>query len=231
MRQRGNEQQLRQLLALQDRERRLLACDIHDGFVQEVLAAQIALDSLLERLLKTDPDAVENLLRIRAAIRLALDESRQLVGELRPPNLEDLHLADSLQQLVEHFANQRGLKVQFTHNVKSLQLDPLLLSAIVRIAQEALNNVARHAKTQEATLDVDVADQKIRIAITDQGKGFSLKRITSNRYGLTGIRERARLFGGKATIRSQPGKGTRVTAEFPLKQARGRKASRERVKR
>ena len=215
MRQRGNEKQLWQLLALQDRERRLLAFDIHDGFVQEVMAAQIAVDSLLERLLKTDPDAVETLLRIRAAIRHALDESRNLIGELRSPNAEDSGLAESLQQLVEHFANHRGLKIQFTHNLKLLRLDPLLLSNIVRIAQEALNNVARHARTQEATLDLTIADKKIRIAITDKGKGFNLNRIATDRYGLSGIRERARLFGGKATIRSQPGKGTRVTAEFP----------------
>ena len=97
MRSSANENRLRQLVSLQDRERRLLACEIHDGFVQDVMGAQLAIDSLLERLLKTDPDGVEPLLRIRALVRKAIDEARHIVRELRPPLIDDLPLVQAIQ--------------------------------------------------------------------------------------------------------------------------------------
>ncbi len=219
MRHRANEKHLRQLVALQDRERRLLACEIHDGFVQDVVGAQLAIDALLERLLKTDRESVEPLLRIRAMVRKAIDESRRLIGDLRPPIVDELSLVDAIEYLVQQEENQRRLDVRFTHNLQSQRLEPLLQTTVVRIVQESLNNVARHAKTHEAEVDLKLVGSKVRVVITDHGEGFDPKQVSPERYGLSGIRERARLFGGKASIRSRPGKGTRVTAEFPIQTA------------
>jgi len=216
MRQRASDKQLRQMLALQDRERRLLACEIHDGFVQEVVAAQIAIDALLEQLLKTDPESVEPLLRIRALVRKAIDEGRSMVGELRPPLVDDLNLADAIQFVVQQAVSQRHLQVQFTHNLKALRLEPLLQSTVIRIVHEALNNVASHAGTKEAAVQAKIIGETVRVTISDQGVGFEPKQVPADRFGLSGIRERARLFGGKAWIRSGPGKGTRIRVEFPL---------------
>jgi signal transduction histidine kinase len=218
MRQRAHDKPLRELIALQDRERRLLGCEIHDGFVQEVVAAQLAIDSLLERLVKTDPEAIEPLLRIRGLVRKSIDEARRLVGELRPPIVDELDLIQAIQFLVQQEENRRRLDVKFTHDVPSLRLEPLLQSTVIRIVQESLNNIARHAQTNEAEVELTVVGtgSKIRVAIRDQGVGFDPKQVPPDCYGLSGIRERARLFGGKATVRSQPGEGTRVTVEFPI---------------
>jgi two-component system sensor histidine kinase DegS len=219
MRQRAHDKPLRQLIALQDRERRLLACEIHDGFVQEVVGAQLAIDTLLERLIKTDPDAVETLLRIRGMVRKSIDEARRLVGELRPPIVDELDLIEAIQFLVQQEENRLRLVVKFTHDVPSLRLEPLLQSTVIRIVQELLNNIARHAQTNEAEVELTVVGPVVRVSICDHGVGFDPKQIPPDRYGLSGIRERARLFGGKATVRSQPGEGTRVTVEFPIADA------------
>jgi signal transduction histidine kinase len=216
MRQRANDKHLRQLLALQDRERRILACEIHDGFVQDVVAAQIAIDSLLERLLRTDPEAVEQLLRIRAMVRRGIDQARSMVGELRPPLVDELTLANAIQYLVEQEQVHRRLDVRFSHNLGSLLLEPLLQSSIVRIVRESLNNVVRHAQTKDAEVKATLRDGRVRVEIIDRGIGFDLNQVAPGHYGLSGIRERARLFGGKASIRSRPGKGTRVAVEFPV---------------
>jgi two-component system sensor histidine kinase DegS len=204
------------LLALQDRERRLLACEIHDGFVQEVVGAQIAINALLDKLLESDPESVESLLRIRAMIRKAIDEARGLVSELQPPNVDNLHLAEALQHLVHHEETQRRLDIQLTHSLTIETVDPLLQSTVIRIVQEALNNVAWHAKTKKASVDVEQRGKAIRVVIADDGAGFDPRQVPPGRFGLAGIRERARLLGGKASIRSRPGKGTRVSVELPM---------------
>ena len=213
---RSNEKHLRQLVALQDRERRLLACEIHDGFVQDVVSVQLAIDALLERLLKTDPESVEPLLRIRAMVRTAIDASRRLVGDLRPPLADDLSLADAVQYLVDHEQTIGRLSVEFTHNLQVQRLEPLLQSTVVRIVQEALNNVARHAEVRAAKVELTQTGSTLGVVVTDHGRGFDPQHVQSDRYGLTGIRERARLFDGKASIHSRPGKGTTVTVELPI---------------
>jgi two-component system sensor histidine kinase DegS len=213
---RASEKHLRQLVALQDRERRLLACEIHDGFVQDVVSAQLAIDSLLERLLKTDPESIEPLLRVRAMVRKAIDEARRIVGELRPPIVDDLSLIEAIQYLVHQEEKLDRLDVKFTHDVRVERLEPLLQTTIVRIVQESLNNVARHAQTRQAEVELTQIDSTIRVVITDHGVGFDSKQVSPDRYGLAGIRERALLFGGKASIHSRPGKGTTIAAEFPV---------------
>jgi signal transduction histidine kinase len=216
MRQRAHDEKLRQLLALQDRERRLLACEIHDGFVQDVVAAQMAIDAFLEQLLARDPDLVDSLLRIRALVRNAIDEARSLVGDLRPPLVDDLTLADAIQFVVQQATTQRKLQIKFTHNLEALRLEPLLQSTIIRVVHEALNNVAAHAGTKKATVQAKIIGGDLRVTISDRGTGFDPTKVPAQRFGLSGIRERARLFGGKALIQSEMGKGTRIRVEFPL---------------
>lgn len=214
VRQSASEDNLRRLLALQERERRLLACEIHDTFVQELVTAQLAIDQLVEHLLKSDPESVESLLKIRARVRKAMDDARVLIGELRPADLDHLNLPDSIQDVVDQVNAQHHLDVRLVQMPGKLEVDPVLKASIVRVVQEALHNVARHAKTKQATVQLAQVGQKIRISVTDPGVGFDPKKVGGDRFGLAGIRERAQLFGGKATVRSRPGGGTTVTAEF-----------------
>jgi signal transduction histidine kinase len=190
MQQRADEHNLRQLLALQDRERHLLACEIHDGFVQEVVAAQIAIDALLEDLLRTDPEAIEPLLRIRARVRKAIDEARSVVADLRPPNADaddEALLADLIRDLVEQTRAQRQLDVTLDHNLGSMKLDPVLQSTVLRVVQEALNNVARHARARQATVECLLQHGTLRLVISDSGVGFDPKRVPASAASAIGL--------------------------------------------
>jgi two-component system sensor kinase len=109
------------------------------------------------------------------------------------------------------------LDVAFLHDVQVQRLEPLIQNTIVRIVQESLNNVVRHARTKAANVELLQEGNTLRVTVSDRGVGFDTKQVAPDRFGLAGIRERARLFGGKASIHSRPGKGTTIIAEFPLK--------------
>ena len=89
-------------------------------------------------------------------------------------------------------------------------------NAVYRIAQEALTNACRHSKSKKIKVELVQNGDQLRIVVQDQGVGFKLEDVEEGQFGLAGIRERARLLGGKATIDSKPGKGTRIAVELPI---------------
>lgn len=218
---------LLRLLELQDRERRLVAYDIHDGFVQDVVGAQLAIDGMLDRLAKTDPDCVPALLRVRNLVRKAIEDARQVVRELRPTAVEGKGLVESIQSLVSEVESLLQLEVKFTFSDFKLALAPLLVATLTRIVQESLNNIHRHANTRNAEVRLSWKREQIRLEIEDHGDGFDVKAVDSARFGLAGIRERASVFGGKATIRSKPGMGTSILVVVPAKRKRPSKKKRK----
>jgi two-component system sensor histidine kinase DegS len=214
------QEHLRQLLELNERERRLVAYEIHDGFVQDVVSAQLAIDQMLDRLLKTDPESVPQLLRVRAFVRKAIDESRRLVSELRPSAIDDGGLVEAIEFLVSEAESAHRLQVTFTRPRKFPPLSPLLIRGLVRIVQEALTNVRRHAKTNQAAIRLALIDGRVELQIEDQGVGFDPFRVPAGHYGLEGMRARADAFNGQLTIRSKTGEGTLITAVVPIQPAR-----------
>ncbi|MGE3776173.1 MAG: PAS domain-containing sensor histidine kinase [Pirellulaceae bacterium] len=207
---------LRQLLELNERERRMVAYDVHDGFVQDVVAAQLAIDNMLDRLAQVDPESVAPLLRVRAFVRKSIDEARRVVSELRPATMDDGGLVEAIQFLVNEAEVAHRLDVQFSFPDNFPALSPLLVRALVRIVQEALNNVRRHARTHEANVDLTIHGEQIKLEIRDQGSGFSVAKVPQGRYGLEGMRERARVFSGKLAIYASPGQGTRIVVTVPI---------------
>ena len=210
---------LRQLLELSERERRLIAYDIHDGFVQDVVGAQLGIDAMLDRLAATDPESVPPLLRVRAFVRKAIDEARRVVSELRPATGDDTGLVEAIQFLVNEAETTSRLEVKFVYPDNFERLSPLLERSLVRIVQESLTNVKRHAQTKQAEVRLARTGKNIRLQIEDGGIGFELSSVPAGHYGLEGIRERARAFGGKTTIRSRPGHGTLITVIVPAEKS------------
>jgi signal transduction histidine kinase len=209
------QQRLARLLELNEKERRMVAYDVHDGFVQDVLGAQLAIDNMLDRLAVTDPESVPSLLRVRAFVRRAIDEARRVVSELRPAPTEDGGLVEAIQFLVNE-ADAAQLRVKFSFPKRFIQLSPLLVRALTRIVQEALTNVRRHAHTPDASVELTHRDDRIRLEISDRGSGFDVTSVPAGHFGLEGMKERARVFGGRTTIESRIGVGTRVIVEIPL---------------
>lgn len=205
---------LEHLLQVQEGERKLVAYDIHDGFVQLVIAAVMHLDALA-----VDPGVLD---RTREKLKLpvkllrdSIEEARRIISGLRPPIIDEQGLVAAIDYLI-HERPQRDTQVTFEHPEKFQRLDAVLEGALFRIVQEALTNVYRHSQATSARVQLVQNDNRLSLVVEDSGIGFDPREVSGRQFGLRGIRERARLFGGTAQIRSSPGCGTRVVVELPL---------------
>lgn len=221
------EQQLRReqhlmqrMLESHEQDRRLIACEIHDGLVQDATAAQMQLEALLQTgKLPPGPDR-ETVHMAAELVRKSVVEARQLIGGLRPPILDELGIVPAIEYLVEGRRDQ-GLSIELSVEVQFDRLEPLLEATIYRIVQEAVGNVVRHSGSRRAAIRLKQAGDQIHVEVEDWGVGFDPAEVSEKRFGLQGIRERARLLRGRASIDSVPGKGTRVFVDLPIAYALG----------
>jgi two-component system, NarL family, sensor kinase len=208
-----------QIVLLQETERRRLAGEIHDGISQRIVSLSFHLSAAAD-LLASDPDgAAEQIARAQELASAALDETRNAIAGLRPPVLDDLGLAASLESLARS-----------TH-LPHVQVDTVaaglpehIETAVYRIAQEALQNVMKHACAQYVHLRLAVTGESVLLEVSDDGAGFDPaaagKRAGPGGYGLPGMQQRAELLGGQLTAESTPGRGTVVRLRVPVSQDR-----------
>jgi signal transduction histidine kinase len=206
----------RRLVAVQEEERRHLARELHDEVGQLLTGLKLSLE-MGARGPSEGRDA--SLGDARRLVAELMSRVRQMSLDLRPGMLDDLGLLPALLWHFERYAAQTGVRVDFTHaGVEGLRFAPEVETAAYRIVQEALTNVARHARVNEARVRVRADEAILSVEIEDRGGGFNprdaLEAGTSS--GLAGMGERARLLGGGLTIESAPGAGTTVTANLPL---------------
>jgi signal transduction histidine kinase len=213
----GKEQQLlRRLLDLHERDRRLTAYEIHDGFSQQLTGAMYRLQGFREMFSRNPEKAWQDFdLGVRLIGR-AIDETRRLISGLRPPILDESGITDAIEYLVCERSQYSGLTINFVHNVAFHRLAPPLESALFRIAQESLTNACRHSHSDRVLIELTQHGDIIRLDVRDWGVGFSPDVVEEQRFGLQGIRERARLLGGHVTIESAPGMGTHVAVQLPF---------------
>jgi signal transduction histidine kinase len=212
-------QQLLRTLEFHERDRQLLAFEIHDGVVQDMTAALIFLDAAAGGATfaeDADRAACERGLRI---LRDSLTEARRLIQGLIPVVLDERGLVISLENMVHRFRDDHGLEIDLTTKVSFVHLTPAVEMVILRIVQEALNNVVRHSQTNKAEVRVTQTEHELRVGIQDSGVGFDPAQVKKTRYGLTGMKERSRLFGGTTEIDSSLGQGTRIIVTLPLAEA------------
>jgi signal transduction histidine kinase len=141
---------------------------------------------------------------------------RNLSLDLRPAMLDDLGLLPALLWHFERYSSQTRVKVNFEHTGLDRQFQSEISTAIYRIVQEALNNVSKYASVEDVTVRAWSTTALLCAQVEDEGKGFVPGEVTPSSSGLIGMQERAHLLGGKLTIETTPGAGTRVTAELPL---------------
>ncbi|MGH8059629.1 MAG: sensor histidine kinase, partial [Candidatus Entotheonellia bacterium] len=143
---------------------------------------------------------------------------RELSLDLRPAMLDDLGLLPALWWYLERYTARTQVRVTFKHTGLEGRLPPEVETAAYRLVQEGLTNVARHAEVGEVVVRVWVDTEVVGVQIEDAGRGFDTKRPSSDRHtsGLTGMFERVNLLGGQLWVESNPGVGTRLTAELPL---------------
>lgn len=216
----SNESEFRRLgravWKVQEDERRRLARELHDGIGQNLTA----LKHRLEQVAATLPDDDGPLqAQIRAAIALCsgtLEDARSLSRLLRPPILDDLGLAAALQWLARSLRESAGLRIDL--EIEPLPpLDSELQTLLFRVAQEALNNVAKHADAHNVLLRLVVRERRLQLQVADDGRGCDPQAaLASGGSGLGGMRERLRLHRGRMELHSVPGEGCRLRAVVPL---------------
>jgi signal transduction histidine kinase len=207
------EERLRLSLMTAERERARWARELHDSVLQGLGSRRVMLSSALksgewERLAGAVEEALGDVAR-------DIDELRALISELRPATLDQLGLRAALEDLAERVGHGAEIELVAELEVDAARLDPELETAVYRLVQEALNNVAKHAGAASAHLQVRSSDNHLTVLISDDGKGFDPSAETSG-FGLAGMRERVALAGGELQIESQPGAGTRVRASVPF---------------
>lgn len=213
------------LLEVQEIERRYIARELHDEVGQILTRLKLVLE-MSERLPAEAPGA--SLGEAQTLINELMERVRDLSLNLRPSMLDDLGLLPALLWHLKRYTAQTHIRVTFDHTgLEKRRFASPVETAMYRIVQEALTNVARHADVNEATVRIWVDQNKASVHIEDHGKGFDLKvALDGTSSGLIGMTERARWLGGHLTIESDPGAGTRVMAELPL-QKPTRKQNRE----
>ena len=193
-------------------ERNRLAREIHDTLAQGLTAVSLQLesaDALLEA--GADNEKVSRVIQHALALtRANLEEARRSVMDLRAAPLE----GRSLEEAILLLADQVPASVDFMVSGNQ-PLKPHVETAVYRIAQESLNNIAKHAQATHVTIELNLTAQDVTLVVADNGIGFDTATVPTNRFGLVGMNERVRLLNGRLRLESTAGKGTRIEVAIP----------------
>ena len=208
------------LVSAQEEERRRVAYEVHDGLAQLAAAAYQRLQHFAEDNPPGSIRSAEELDRALEMLQQTVREARNLVADLRPTVLDDFGLATALRLHVKRLSDE-GIGASYKETLGETRLPEVVETALFRVAQEALTNVRKHSKADRVLVALGRSGQAVRLEVRDWGRGFVLDGVAdgadpSERVGLSSMRERVALLGGRLEIRSNPGAGTVVVAEVPL---------------
>lgn len=211
---------LQRIVTTQEDERRRIARDLHDQLGQRLTALRLKLSSL-GGLCAGDAEMTSRVLRIQQIAELLDSEVSLIAWQLRPAALDELGLEVALETFVLEWARQNNKHAAF-HNsgVEDLRLDAEVESQMYRIAQEALNNVAKHSDAKSASVILERVGQVLVLIVEDDGVGFDADSERSegrHRLGLSGMKERADLIEGEFEVESKPGRGTSIYVRVPIR--------------
>ncbi len=211
-----------QLLSAQEEERRRLSLELHDELGQALTAISFDLAAIEKEL---PPELIPRIREILAEtgslVNEVDDQVRELALDLRPYMLDDLGLVPALRWYVNRYAKRLNIEVEFEAIDLEDRLTADMETALYRVVQEALTNVARHAQANRVSVCLERKVSTVTASIEDDGRGFDEKQLAGREapqrgIGLLGIRERATFLGGSLSIQSHPGEGTRLAIEMPV---------------
>lgn len=211
---------LRQSIRAQEEERRRISRELHDETSQALTSILMGLRLLAEQL----PERVmrERVLAMREVAAGTLDSVHRLAVELRPLLLDDMGLAPALQRYADNYGGQYGVTVNLeADSIAGLRFQPEIETAIYRIVQEALTNIAKHAAAKVISIRIVLNNQRLKCQVEDDGCGFSFDILSGSVarpcLGLHGMQERVELLHGHFNISSEEGVGTIVSVEVPAR--------------
>jgi two-component system, NarL family, sensor kinase len=196
-------------------ERTRLAREIHDTLAQSLAAIALHLEGGMSHV-QSDPElAGRRIERALALTRESLEEARRSVTTLRGESVPARPLAELLRSLARAFTADTGIRVRVTIPGGLAPLPPATEAELQRIAREALNNIARHARAHSVSLNLRALRGRVRLSVRDDGAGFDPASVPKGCHGIQGMRERATAVGGKLRLRSHAGAGTTVEVDIP----------------
>jgi PAS domain S-box-containing protein len=207
----------RRLVQVEEAERRRIAGELHDRVGQSLSALNINLDIVLKDPTLA-PAAKKRLEDSLTLVDGTLQSIENVMADLRPPLLDEYGLAAALGWHADELSRRTGLDIivqdAAPESVKKLRTEAAL--ALYRIAQEALNNVVKHARAKNVHIDISAKENEVVLVVGDDGEGFDPAAARRGRWGMTTMRERADTVGGRLDVESAPGEGTRLIVEVPI---------------
>ncbi|MFN3928073.1 MAG: ATP-binding protein [Thermoflexus sp.] len=207
---------LERILMAQEEERRRIARELHDEAGQALTSLRVSL-GLLEREIQQPEAMLGRVAELKHLVEEIMEDLHRLAMDLRPAILDHLGLVAALRQYIGMYQRRYGLDVQFESiGLEEERLPPVVEIALYRILQEALTNVARHARATRVDVLLERRGDRIIAVVEDNGVGFDPEQaMRDGHLGLFGMRERAEQLGGKLIVESTPGSGTTVVVEVP----------------
>ncbi|HTS25263.1 MAG TPA: PAS domain S-box protein [Bryobacteraceae bacterium] len=207
----------RSLLTAQEDERRRVARDLHDDVTQRLALLSIEIGALASKNPVSPEEMRRRLRSFQHQVLQVSQEVRRLSHGLHPTVIEDLGLSAALEEFCEDFAKAQGIPVRFSAAAKDTRLTDGAASCLYRIAQECLQNAAKHAHATAIEVGLTATDSSMQLVIKDDGRGFAAAPENANSgLGLAGMKERIRMAHGTLSIASRPGCGTEIIASIPI---------------
>jgi len=209
-----------QVTRAQEDERARIARELHDNTIQSLIVLARRIEAMARDKEKGAPVATHQMRELQAMADDIIQGVRRFSRDLRPSMLDDLGLLPTLEGLVASITEKDGIPTQLYVTGEKRRLPPETELVLFRIAQEALNNVKKHAQAKTASITVKFMPALVEMVVEDNGNGFtsagSVEELAvAGHLGLIGMRERARLLGGDLSIQTQPGRGTKVIISLP----------------
>jgi signal transduction histidine kinase len=210
----------RQVLSAQEEERKEISRELHDVIAQTLTGINVRLAALKKEASVNTKGLDRNIARTQRLVEKSVDIVHRFARELRPAVLDDLGLIPALHSFMKGFAARTGLLSHLKAYAGVEDLDGTKRTVLYRVAQEALTNVARHAKASRVEVNIQKQNSGACMEIKDDGRSFEVERGMrargNKRLGLLGMRERVEMIGGTFCVKSAPGQGTTVRVEIPF---------------
>lgn len=206
------------ILTAQEEERRRIARDLHDDVNQRLALLMLDLQRIERQVGSLSAEAQDGVRNVLKGLEDLSDDVRYMAYRFHPSILDDLGLKAALQRLLDDFSSRTGVKALFVHQPLDHALDKTAATALYRVVQESLSNIARHAKATRVEVEVTVEEEEVVVMVHDDGMGFdrtAIERAESG-LGLLNMRERLLTVQGSCEVESVPGKGTTVSMHVPL---------------